>query len=165
MALGIVDPDFLKTDEVYLQDVSYEMFKDKTTKLFKKNKYLVFWTEYYCIFDRKLEITQEVFPIASLPWFIDTIENKYWAPSSLGSRRVGDLSETGIINGEEIGISYVQHCCAENLPGYVFWNKSRVSHISQVAPQVRDIPKFLLEQSLLNDFKRISTELNIKKYD
>ena len=163
-ALGIIDPNNLQDDEVFLIDISYEMFEDDVIKLFKKNNYLVFWCDYYCIFDKQRDQTQQEFPLAVLPWFIDTIEAQFWNYKLKPTDGPGDVSNSFVINGETVGINPMRHCCAENLPGYSFWNKNRLDYISHTAPQEREIPKYMLKEGLLDEFKRISTELGLKKY-
>lgn len=160
--LGIIDPNNLKKDERFLLDITYEMFPDKEVKLFLKEECLVFWCDYYCIFEKARAQTQEEFPLESLPWFVRVIEERFWRYKVRSTDRPGDVSESVIINGETIGINPVRHCCAENLPGYSFWNKSRKSYISNVTPQQRSIPKYMLENGLLDDLKRITLKLGMK---
>lgn len=162
--LGIIDPNKLQYDEEFLLDIPYEMFEDKEIKLFKKNNHLVFLCDFYGIFSKERRQTQEEFPLKALPWFIDTIEEQFWNYKPNPTERPGDVSISIVIDGETIGINPMRHCCAENLPGYSFWNKNRLDHISNIAPQEREIPKYMLKNGLLDEFKRISTMLGLKKY-
>ena len=163
-ALGIIDPSKLDKNEKFLLDIPYEMFTDKKIKLFVKENYLVFWCEYYSVFSKRIARTQEEFPLMALPWFIDTIEHEYLDYKPRADDKPGDLSEGIIIDGESVGISPMHHCCAENLPGYSFWNKNRRNYISNSAPQKREIPKYMLKDGLLDEFKRISSDLGLKQY-
>jgi len=162
--LGIIDPNKLQYDEEFLLDIPYEMFDDDVIKLFRKNNYLIFWCDYYCIFDKQRDQTQEEFPLTALPWFIDTIEEQFWNYKPKPTDKPGDVSNCIVINGETVGINPMRHCCAENLPGYSFWNKNRQGYITDMTPQEREIPKYMLKEWLLNDLKRISTKLGLKKY-
>ena len=163
-SLDIINFDNLQNDELFLLDIPYEMFENDIIKLFKKNNHLVFWCDFYDIFDKCRMQTQEEFPLMALPWFIDTIEEQYWNYKPNKVRKPGDISESITIDGETIGISPMIHCCAENLPGYSFWNKNRKSHLSGITPQDTHIPKYMLKEWLLDDLKRISTELGLKSY-
>lgn len=162
--LGIIDPSNLQDDETFLLEIPYDMFEDKSIKLFSKKNHLVFWCDFYCIFDKKRSQTQEEFPLAALPWFIDTIEERFWNYKPRSTEKPGDVSEDITVDGETIGINPMRHCCAENLPGYSFWNRNRESYISNTTPQNRHIPKYMLKDWLLEDLKCISSELGLKTY-
>ena len=162
--LTIINANNLQEDERFLFDIIYDMSKDETNKLFTKGNYLIFWCDFKSLFSNKRKQTQEEFPLKALPWFIDTIEQQYWNYKPKATDKPGDVSELFELDGETIGINPVRHCCAENLPGYSFWNKNRKSHISDTTPQQRYIPKFMLEEGLLDEFKRISTDLGLKDY-
>ena len=136
--LGIIKPDNLHDDERFLLNINFEISeRDKTCKLFSKNKHFVFWNEHYNIFDKCLAQTQEEFPLMALPWFIDTIEERYWNYKPDGKETPGDVSEHVVIDGETVGINPMRHCCAENLPGYSFWNKNRHGRSKSLQPKCR----------------------------
>lgn len=162
--LGVIDLTILKEGEEFLLDINYEMFPDKEIKIFKKDKHLVFWCDYYGLFSKRRRQTQEEYPLMALPWFIDTIENDFWSAKPQSTDKPGEVSSTICIDNETIGINPMRHCCAENLSGYSFWNKSRYDYITNTAPQEREIPKYMLKDGLLDEFKRISTELGLKAY-
>jgi len=162
--LDIIDPNNLQDGEEFLLDIGYDMFEDKVTRLFKKDNYLVFWCDFYGVFSKKRRQTQETFPLMALPWFIDTIEEQFWNYKPKPTDKPGDVSNSIVIKGETVGINPMRHCCAENLPGYSFWNKNREDYITNIAPQEREIPKYMLKDGLLGEFKRISTALGLKKY-
>ncbi|WP_020408548.1 hypothetical protein [Hahella ganghwensis] len=163
--LGLIDPNNLKADELFLADVHYEMFPDKEVKLFKKANHLVVWTSFTSLFTNNRRHNQDEFPLKSLPWFIDTIENKFWNHKPNPNSLPGEVNEVTNINGEKIGINPMRHCCAENLFGYSFWNKSRTPYIGRTPPQNWQIPRYMLEQGLMDELKRISTELGLKRYE
>ena len=142
----------LPSDATILFEVDYPMFEDKKNKIIRFKNYLLFWTEYTSKFTGKKKISQSEFPIKSIWWFVETIENRYWG--NQGDKTT--ISEQNTFNGEQIGISSMIHCCSENLPGYNFWNKSRKSHISGVAPQSWHIPKYMLKEGLLDQLKSVS---------
>ena len=134
-----------------LFDVDYPMFPDQSSKVILLEDYLIFWTEFTSIIKPEKKVTQEEYPISAIPWFVKTIEENYWGDG--GDKTT--TSEQTVINGETIGISSMRHCCAENLPGYNFWNKSRKDHITNLKPQEWDIPKYMLKEGLLDQLKGI----------
>lgn len=160
--LGLVDPDNLKANELFLIDVLYEMFPDKKVKLFRKANFFVIWTSYISPFTKEVRYSQEEFPLASLLWFIDTIENKFWNHVPDPNALPGKVNEVTVIDDEKIGINPMRHCCAENLFGYSFWNKNRVPYIGRKPPQSWEIPKYMLEEGLLDQLKKISVNLGLK---
>lgn len=162
--LGLINPGNLQSNEKFIIDIFYEMFPDEKTKIFFKGNYFIIWNEFTDPFDKKEYIYQCEYPANSTPWFIDTIENKFWNHKPSPSSLPGDVSESTVIDGEKIGINPMRHCCAENLFGYSFWNASRQSYISKRAHHDWQIPRYMLEQGLLDQLKKISTDLGLKKY-
>ncbi len=162
--LGMIDPDKIKPGEIFLLDLNYKMWPDDTCKLFKKDNHLVVWKEFFNPFDKVKSISQKEFPLASLPWFIDTIEDKFWRHKPDLNMQPGDVSEKATIDDEEIGINPSRNCCAENLFGYSFWNASRKSYLSKTGIHDWQIPRYMLEEGLLDELKKISTNLGLKDY-
>jgi len=163
-SIDAIDPNHLGDDELYLLEVKYEMFPNQRTLLFKNKTHLVVWSDYLSKFSKKIEYSQKEFPLMSLPWFIDTLVNEFWNYETDLSRPPGDVSESALINEEKIGINPMRHCCAENLFGYSFWNKSRKNNVSGLAPQSWEIPSYMLENGLLDQLKELSTKLGLKSY-
>lgn len=164
LPLGLIEPNFLKNDEAFLMNLHYEMIPNEEYKIFRKGKYFVIWNSYTSKLDKKFKKTQKEFPLQALPWFIDTIEDKFWNHQPDPNAQPGDVSESTLIDDEKVGVNPARHCCAENLFGYSFWNVSRKSYISKRAHQQWQIPKFMLEEGLLDKFKKISTDLGLKAY-
>ena len=164
LALGLIKPDNLKSDEQFLLDIKYDMFSDNIVKLFKKNQYIIVWENSYSPINKNRTSTQKEFPIETLSWFIDTIENKFWNNKPDLKAVPGEVSEVTVINGEKIGINPMRHCCAENIFGYSFWNASRKSYISKRAHHDWQVPRYMLEQGLLDQLKKIATDLGLKDY-
>ncbi|WP_020408553.1 hypothetical protein [Hahella ganghwensis] len=165
IALGLITPDHLKADELFLIDIKYDMFPDDKVKLFKKGQYLALWESSYSPIHKKYTSAQKEYPLAALPWFIDTIENEFWNHKPDPDALPGKTNEVTVIKGEKLGINPMRNCCAEDLFGYSFWNASRKSYISRRARHDWYIPQYMLEQGLMDDLKRISTELGLKSYE
>ncbi len=163
-ALGLIDPNSLKDDEFFLIDIEYDLFPDDVIKLFRKNNFIVVWENSYSPINKIRTSSQKEYPLAALPWFLDTIENKFWNHRPSPGSLPGEVNEVAIINGEKIGINPMRHCCAENVFGYSFWNTSRKSYISRRAHHDWQVPRYMLEQGLLEKLKEISTKLELKRY-
>ena len=88
--------------------------------------------------------SQDEFPFASIPWFIDTIENKFWKHQAGPNAQPGEVNATTVIDDEKMGINLMRHCCAENLFGYSFWNASRKNYVTDLTPQDWQIPRYML---------------------
>ena len=163
-ALNLIDPENLRIGELFLLNIHYEMFPDYKVFLYKKYDFIVVLTNFKSTFLKKRVSTQEEFPLAALPWFIDTLENEFWNAKPDPNAVPGRVSSYTWIEGEKVGINPMRHCCAENLPGYVFWNASRNCYLSKTPPQEWEIPRYMLEQGLLDELKKISTQLGLKTY-
>jgi hypothetical protein len=164
LSLGIVDPNETKSDESFLINILYEMFPEEETKFFTKGQYFVIWNSFIDPADNKKYVNQSEFPLQTLPWFIDTLEDKFWNHENDANSLPGDVSESTVIEGEKIGINPMRHCCAENLFGYSFWNSSRRSYLSKRSHHNWQIPRYMLEEGLLDKLKNISTQLGLKRY-
>ena len=152
--LGLIDPDNLSTDEQFLFYIQYEMFENKKFNVFKKGDYLVVHKKYWSKIKKIWRSDQEEFPLISLPWIVDCIENGFLKPKEQGGLSDFDRSLRKEFNGELIGINAMAHCCAENLPGLNIWNANRKSYIANISPHEWDIPTYiLLEQGLLAKLK------------
>ncbi|WP_432455739.1 MULTISPECIES: hypothetical protein [unclassified Agarivorans] len=150
--IPILDPLYLPKNSRVLFEIDYPMFENETHKLIQYEDYIVFWSKYKSLFTKENKISQIEFPFESIAWFTKTIENNYWGNEGDKSSN----SENRMFSGESIGISSMMHCCSENLPGYNFWNKSRVDHVSNRSPQSWLIPRYMLKEGLLEKLKRIS---------
>ncbi|WP_221076120.1 hypothetical protein [Agarivorans aestuarii] len=144
--------DDLPKNAKILFSIQYPMFPDKNNKVILLDDYVIIWTEYTSKLTKKRKTSQKEFPKDAIQWFVNTIENNYWGDGGTKS----STSEEVVINNESIGISSMAHCCAENLPGYNFWNRSRKDHVSNLPPQEWDIPRYMLEEGLLEKLKCIS---------
>ena len=155
--MGLINPDHLKPGEIYLQEVKYEMFSDETNRLYIKNNYFVRHTVFWNKLDKLWETSQDEFPLAALPWFIDRIENGFWKTPDQGGLSDHERSVSAEFDGEKVGINAMIHCCAENLFGYNFWNANRASYVIDNPPQQWDIPRYMLrDQGLLDQLKAIA---------
>lgn len=155
--LGLIEPNNLGADEVFLLDIRYEMFPDKKVRIYKKNRYLVIHTVFWNKLDKKWDMTQREFPLSILPWIVDRFENGFFKPQDQGGVSDFERSLRKEFDGELIGINSMAHCCAENLPGFNIWNANRASYISGIPPQQWDIPRYmLLEQGLLAQLKELA---------
>lgn len=150
MQLGLIDPNSLKHDEKFLIDIKYEMFPDDEYKIFIKGNYLIIFTSFIYPATMNRHFDQTEFPLAALPWFVDSIENKFWGEKTSNTKP----NETAIFNNEKVGVNTMKHCCAENLFGYSFWNASRKSYLSR-GHQEWQTPKIMLKEFLLDELKTI----------
>ena len=157
--LGLIDPDNLRHDETFLFSIFYEMFPEKKISVYKKSTYLVIHKIYWRKLRKIWDVTQEEFPLNSLPWIVDRFENGFFKTPAVGGLSDFDRSSSREFEGELIGINAMAHCCAENLPGFNIWNASRASYINKLPPQEWDIPRYiLLEQGLLENLKYLATQ-------
>jgi hypothetical protein len=155
--LGLIDSDNLDSDEKHLFSIYYEMFPDKEINVFKKGKYLVIHTKYWSKIKKIWRYDQEEFPLISLPWIVDSVENGFFKPQDRGGVSDFERSLRKEFEGEMIGVNAMAHCCAENLPGFNIWNANRKSYISDIPPHEWDIPSYMLiEQRLLEKLKSLA---------
>lgn len=155
--LGLIDPDNLKKDEMFLFSIKYEMFPDETVRLFIKGNYLVVHFLFWRKLKKHWDMEQKEFPLEVLPWLVDRFESGFFKPQDQGGVSDFERSLRKEFNGELIGINAMAHCCAENLPGFNIWNASRASYISEIPPQQWDIPRnMLLEGGLLEKLKELA---------
>ncbi|MPW29329.1 hypothetical protein F9L16_10000 [Agarivorans sp. B2Z047] len=148
----ILKIDDLPKQAKILFSVDYPMFEGDINNIILLDEYVIIWTEYTSKLTGKRKVSQLEFPKDAIQWFVNTIENNYWGND-------GDKSSTSeevVINNESIGVSSMAHCCAENLPGYNFWNRSRKDHVSNLPPQEWDIPRYMLKEGLLEKLRRIT---------
>ena len=162
--LGLIDSNSTESNEEFFLNIPYEMFPDDIIGIYRKGKHLVVWANFKSLFSDNRKCDQQEFPLAALPWFIDTLENEFWNAKPDPNAVPGRVSSYTWIEGEKVGINPMRHCCAENLPGYVFWNASRNCYLSKTPPQEWEIPRYMLEQGLLDELKKISTQLGLKTY-
>jgi len=162
--IEVINADSIRANEEFLVNINYPMFSGKENKLFRSGNHFVRWVSYYSKIKKVRRSTQQEFPISALPWFIDTIEDKFWNHKPGLNTLPGDVSESTVIDGEKIGINPSRNCCGENVFGYTFWNASRKEHIGDLAPQEWDVPRFMLEDGLLDELKKISINLGLKTY-
>lgn len=166
VAINLICCSQLKGDERELFKVNYPMFPDKRNAIFVKGSHLVYHSVFWDIFDKQWCINQSEYPLSSLGWIIDTLVNEMWAPSSPIDLTAESLSFKDIFEGEEIGISPMLHCCAENLFGYNIWNASRRSHLSDSPPQNWHIPRYMLQdEGVIEKLKQINADYLAGKFD
>ncbi len=158
--LGLIEPDNLGAEEVFLFEIQYEMFPDKKVRSYKKNRYLVIHTVFWNKLDKQWDMDQEEFPLAALPWIVDRFENGFFKPQEQGGVSDFERSLRKEFDGELIGINSMAHCCAENLPGFNIWNANRASYISGIPPQQWDIPRYMLLEGLLAQLKELADKYN-----
>ncbi len=156
--LGVIDPENLLSDEKLLFPIHYEMFPDEKTFLILKQNLLIISTKYFDKIDKVWSQTQEEFPLSSLPWIIDRIENGFWKKPSEGGLSDFERSVSAEFEGEKVGINVMMHCCAENVPGYRVWNSSRSNYIDTRSTQSWQIPRYMLKDGLLDDLKKIANQ-------
>ncbi|MCX2843203.1 hypothetical protein OQJ59_16455 [Microbulbifer thermotolerans] len=104
-----------------------------------------------------LDVYQTEYPIKSIPWFIDTVENKIWRSSKDGGLPSGQYSITNTIDGEQLKISRDMNCGEKYQKGISWKNLSRVPDYSAFGYQEKQLTdEMLLEGGLLNLFKDIA---------
>ncbi|MET1257553.1 hypothetical protein [Aliikangiella maris] len=134
------------------------MFPDEVSLLIKKGKYLVLSTDFYSKLDKCRMYSQSEFPLKSLPWIIDRIENGFWKKPAEGGLSDFERSVSSEFEGEVIGINVKMHCCAENLNGFNIWNTSRTSYLNKMSNQGWDVPVYMLKDGLLDELKKIAAK-------
>lgn len=71
-----------------------------------------------------------------------------------------------LVDGEQIGINPMLHCCAENVFGYNIWNSSRNNHITQTPPQACNIPRYMLQdEGVIEQLQQINADYLAGKFD
>jgi len=156
--LGLIDHSDTQSDEINVLKVDYEMFRKdgKVSYLFVKGAHLVFSTYVFNKLKKVWVYVQEEYPLKSLPWIIDRIENGFWKRPADGGLSDFERSVSKEFDGETIGINAVMHCCAENMPGYSIWNVNRECYITNTTPQEWEIPSYMLKEGLLDELKVIA---------
>lgn len=157
--LGLIEPNRLEENEIFLFELRYEMFPDEKFYIYKKNLYAVILSISWNPLKKIWAGDQVELPLSSLLWIVDRFENGFFKPQEQGGVSDFERSLRKEFDGELIGINAMAHCCAENLPGFNIWNANRASYISGIPPQQWDIPRYmLLEQGLLAQLKELAAK-------
>jgi hypothetical protein len=113
-----------------------------------------------------LWLEQAEFPLASLPWLINIIENKFWLQPIQGGLPNDVLHVDGTIAGEQLKIRHAPHCSEDGETGIKLQNLSRRAVNGKSSIQSVLLPNKLLQLSgLLQVFKNISVKHNLKYPD
>jgi hypothetical protein len=112
--MELIDFNSLKSGEVFLIPLKYEMFPDKKISLFKKGRYLVVHTVYWSKLDKCWKADQVELPFIGLTWIIEKLEGGFVTGNSSGLTDF-DRSVYDVFDGECLGINIMVNCCAENL--------------------------------------------------
>ena len=157
--LGIIDADNLKPGERFILKLDYPEFPDHIMGIYIKDNYLVIRTDAWNPF-KKIPISdQEEFPLESLRWIIDTMENSFLKKSSEGGLPESVRKLKTHVNNELIGINASANCCAEFQPGYDIWNVSRRSYISSAWGHTWQVPTYqFTKNGLLDKIKKIADD-------
>jgi hypothetical protein len=159
--LGLIEPNSLGDNEIFLFELRYEMFPDEKFYIYKKNLYFVILIISWNPLKKIWAGDQVELPFSSLLWIVDRFENGFFKPQDQGGVSDFERSLRKEFDGELIGINSMAHCCAENLPGFNIWNGSRKSYIARTTTQQWDIPRYmLLEQGLLAKLKDLAVKYN-----
>ena len=70
-------------------------------------------------------LSQFIVPLASLPWLVDIIENKFWKKPSQGGAPADVLHYKNTVEGEALKIRYSPNCRKEFEPGITITNFAR----------------------------------------
>lgn len=109
-----------------------------------------------------LWLEQAEFPLASLPWIVKTIENKFWPQPSQGGLPNDVLHVSITIAGEELKIKHVPKCSEEGDTGIKMQNLSRPAINGRSPVQSVLLPNKLLRQAgLLQTFKDLCIRYNL----
>lgn len=120
---------------------------------------MIIHVDFPSLFEKTRKQNQYEFPIKSIRWICETLENKFLKPPEEGGlpqsvRRLDTYTEN-----ENIGINASANCCAEFQPGYDIWNASRNSYLSGAQGQTWPVPSYLLTQNGLQDkLKKIADD-------
>ncbi|MEW4368104.1 hypothetical protein [Aliikangiella maris] len=156
--LGLIDQANLESNEKILLKLNYPMFPDEVSLLIKKGKYLVLSTDFYSKLDKCRMYSQSEFPLKSLHWIIDRIENGFWKKPTDGGLSDFERSVSNEFEGEKVGVNVMMHCCAENMHGFNIWNSSRKDYIADIPPHEWNIPDYMLKDGLLDELKKIAAK-------
>ena len=101
-----------------------------------------------------LWLEQAEFPLVSLPWIVETIEDKFWPLPSQGGLPNDVLHVSTTVEGEELKIKHVPKCSDDGEKGIKLQNLSRPAVNGRSNVQSVLLPNKLLRQAgLLQIFK------------
>lgn len=157
--LGIIDADNLKPGECFILKLDYPEFPDHIMGIYIKDNYLVIRTDAWNPFREIRNSDQEEFPLDSLRWIIDTMENRFFKKPTEGGLPESVRRLDTYVNNELIGINASANCCAEFQPGYDIWNANRRSYINRRAGHTWQVPSYqLTKNGLLDKLKKIADD-------
>ena len=157
--LGLINAKDLKPNEIFICRLDYPEFPDHIMGIYIKDNYLVIRTDFWNLFEKNRNTTQEEFPLDSLRWIIDTMENRFFKKPAEGGLPESVRRLDTYVNNELIGINASANCCAEFQPGYEIWNASRNSYITEIRGQTWPVPTYqFTKNGLLDKLKKIADD-------
>lgn len=123
--------------------------------------YICYASEKYFVFQsfQKLKSMddrgQVVMPISAIKWLIDTVENKFWTPSSQGGLPKNIYFVEIELEGERIVLQRSMNAGAEGEMGFSIGNKSRPCDILPSITQQSSIYDYLLKNAMFPDLKQL----------
>lgn len=127
----------------------------------KNNQHLV-WAKYY--WRIPLQKTEPVLsggsvleiPLKGLPWFVQTLEEKFFKHSSEGGLPAGEFGYAEIVEEEELSVSRMF-----GEPGYCLHNFARTSHdpLDDAHQKAYFSDEWLFELGLLDQLKELSMKI------
>ena len=164
-----VDPNTIENDSrvaLKFTEFAEELGRDRFYFLLKDKNYFIWVIKTFSpAYDtHPAEWGSEIlleFPISGLPWFINTIEQRFFKTGADGGLEKGKFSHEEEIAGERLCISRMF-----GEPGYGFRNCSRNDyvHTTYDSPQEADFSdELLFQKGLFDEFKIISEKLSMGK--
>ncbi|MET1257552.1 hypothetical protein [Aliikangiella maris] len=147
--LGLINLDNLQSDEHLVLTIDYEMSSNKRFYLIIKGNYLIVAGKYFSKLKKIWRSNQREFPLQSLPWIVDRIENVFWKKPADGGLSDFERSVSNEFEGEKVGVNVMMHCCSENMHGFNIWNSIRKDYIADIPPHEWNIPDYMLKDGLL----------------
>ena len=101
-----------------------------------------------------LDVYQSEFPLNSVSWFVDSVENSIWKSSAEGGLPAGQYNIVSNFDGEEIKISRTMNCGARYQKGISWKNLSRRPCGSDFGYQEKQLTDNVLREGGLLDVLR-----------
>ena len=109
-------------------------------------------------------VNQLEFPLAGLPWLVDSIENKFWKKPEEGGLD-GVFHVLATMEGELLRIGRMAHAGAENVPGFNLSNHGRGGYIDETSPQHHAIADAIMKEGgLFERLKKLSERVRAGEF-
>lgn len=173
--MQVIDTNNLSAEYKFIGKVNYSGNPGEYFLLFCKDSTLYFLNKYpatpmiikgvsHPTHEPGYNLAQFEVPIKSLPWLIDTIENKFWKKASEGGLPGDVLHVDAIIDEEDLRVRFSPNCGDEGIQGFTFENYSRKGR--SMNWQEMQIPYTLLkEDGLLDLLKNIKQKYALSSLD